>query len=72
MFQLRNLRVLWGVVVIFLSSYAVLIPSGNFWIVQLLHSVNDMTCLTYTLRLMYESFVVETNKTHIVVCFTSG
>ena len=65
MSQLTSVPVLWYVVVTFLNSFILLSPSGKFWIVQLLHSVSDMTCLTYTLTPMCESFAVESDKTHI-------
>ena len=40
-FRLRSLPVLFGVAVTFFSSFIVLTPNGNFWIVPLLHSARN-------------------------------
>ena len=42
MFQLASVPVLSDAIVTFLSSILLLSPNGNFWIVPLLHSGNDM------------------------------
>jgi len=42
MFQLRIVTVLSDVVLIYFSTIVVLTVKGNFWVVLLLHSVNDI------------------------------